>query len=69
LTASYDSVILKILKERGVLIMTKTITITTFTGKTFQFEAHNIHREIIDGVDIYFIDGNSYPAEIVEIQE
>lgn len=49
--------------------MTKTITITTFTGKTFQFEAHNIHREIIDGVDIYFIDGNSYPAEIVEIQE
>lgn len=49
--------------------MTKTIIITTFTGKTFQFEAHNIRREIIDGVDIYFIDGNSYPAEIVEIQE
>lgn len=49
--------------------MTKTITITTFTGKTFQFEAHNIKREIIDGIDMYYIDGNSYPAEIVEVQE
>lgn len=49
--------------------MTKTIIITTITGKTFQFEATKIERKIIEGMDMYYIDGNSYPAEIVEIQE
>jgi hypothetical protein len=44
--------------------MTRTLIITTVTGLTFE-ETGDCVVATIDNEDIYYINGNSYPASIV----